>query len=167
MTAIYDSAEQLHMKHAAQCKRDRMIMHYLGSIQPAERKAFAHEIESAIIDRLRATGHFVTRTGDHEHFDLLVDGLRVEVKAATLSGGRYQAALRDNDADVLIFICRGEGLDHSFVIPFDRVAGLTHIEIRNARPDRYAGWMAAWRDAWHIIDRLIAIGVNHYQLPML
>jgi hypothetical protein len=182
---IYTPEERMHMQHALQMKRDRAIFRALNGQRPADRKRFGKEIETDIIDRLRAAGHYVSRAGANDHFDLLVDGLRIEVKAAALSGGRYQAALRSNDADILVFVCRapspigegrrcrafsparGEFLDHFFVMPFDRVAGLTHIEIRNARPDRYAGWMAAWRDAWHTIDRLVEIGVNHYQPHML
>jgi len=163
---IYTPDEQLHMQHAKQQQRDRFIMRYLTGQIPADRKRFAHEIETAIIDRLRAENHYVSRAAANEHFDLLSDGLRIEVKAAALSGGRYQAALRSNDADVLILACRDGERDHWFVIPFECVAGLTHIEIRNSAPDRYRGWMAPFYDAWHIIDRYIAAGVNHYQQPM-
>ena len=162
MMDIYTDAELLHMQHAAQCKRDRAIMRWLA-IQPADRKAFAHDIESAIIDRLRESGRFVSRTADGEHYDLIVDGLRVEVKAASLSGGRYQANLRANDADVLVFVCHDGEQQHYFILPFDRVRGLTHIEIRNADPSAYRGWMAAWRDAWHLIDQYIARGLLIHQ----
>jgi hypothetical protein len=164
---IYTPDEQLHRRHAQEQQRDRFIIRYLTGKNLADRARFAHEIEAGIIDRLHAGGRFVSRTKYGEHFDLLVEGLRVEVKAAVLSNGRYQAALRRNDADVLIFVCHDGEREHYFVIPFDRVAGLTHIEIRNARPDRYAGWMAAWRDAWHVVDRLIAAGVNHWQPALL
>lgn len=163
---IYTADEQLHMQHAAQCKRDRFLMHHLA-VAPADRKQFAHEDESAIIDRLRAAGHFAVRSAPNAHYDLVVDGLRVEVKTAALSGGRYQANLRNNDADVMIFVCHDGLADFYFVIPFERVRGLTHIEIRNADPNAYRGWMAAWRDAWHIIDQYIARGLNHWQPALL
>src|SRR5512139_54403 len=163
---IYTDAELLHMQHAAQCKRDRFIMRYLAAPAPADRKQFAHDAETAIIDRLRACGYFVVRSQTNAHYDLIVDGLRVEVKSASLSGGRYQAALRANDADVLLFVCHDGAQQHYFILPFDRVRGLTHIEIRNADPAAYRGWMAAWRDAWHLIDNLISRGLNHWQ-PML
>ncbi len=163
---IYDDGEKLHMKHAAQQQRDRFIMRWLTGQDPTKRKQFAHEVEGDIIDRLRADGKFVTRTADGEHYDLLVDGLRIEVKAAALSGGRFQAALRSNDADLLVFVCRGETESTYFVIPFERVRGLTHIEIRNADPSAYRGWMAAWRDAWHIVDQFIARGTNHLQMAL-
>ena len=158
---IYTIDEQLHRAHVQQQQRDRFVMRYLA-VAPADRKQFAHDVESAIIDRLREN-HYVSRAAANAHFDLLIDGLRVEVKAAALSGGRYQAALRANDADVIVFVCHDGERQHYFVMPFDRVRGLTHIEIRNADPAAYAGWMAAWRDAWYLIDQLIARGLNHWQ----
>lgn len=163
---IYTPDEQLHMKHAADMKRNRAIASAIA-IAPADRKQFAHDTEAIIIDRLREN-HYVSRAAANAHFDLIVDGLRVEVKAATLSGGRYQANLRSNDADVLVFVCHDGDQQHYFVIPFERVADLTHIEIRNIDPAAYSGWMAAWRDAWYLIDQYIARGVNHWQpaLPL-
>ena len=164
---IYTPDEIALQQRAQQQQRNRFIMRSLD-IAPRDRNQFAREVEATIIDRLRETGRFVSRTTYHEHFDLLVDGLRVEVKAAALSGGRYQAALRSNDADVLVFVCCDGDRHHWFVIPFERVRGLTHIEIRNADPAAYRGWMAAWRDAWHVIDQYIAAGLNHWQpaLPL-
>ena len=162
---VYSEDEKFHMQHAKQQQRDRFIMRYLA-VAPADRKQFAHDVESDIIDRLREN-HYVSRAAANAHFDLLIDGLRVEVKAAALSGGRYQAALRANDADVIVFVCHDGEQQHYFVMPFDRVRGLTHIEICNADPAAYAGWMAAWRDAWHLIDQLIARGLNHWQPALL
>jgi hypothetical protein len=72
--------------------------------------------------------------------------------------------MRRNDADVLIFLLwrARRSLSSSFARGRPDA-----YEIRNASPERYAGWMAAWRDAWHVIDRLIAAGVNRYQLQLL
>lgn len=136
---VYTLDEQLHRLAARQAQRDRFLMRALA-VPPCQRKSFARQIEIAIAEQLRAAGYIVSRTGANAHFDLLVDSLRVEVKAATLSGGRYQAALRSNNADILIFVCRDpDGDDHHFVIPFDEVRGLTHIEIHNPDPSAYAG----------------------------
>jgi hypothetical protein len=166
MTAIYTADEQLHQQHAAQCQRDRFLMRWLNGQQPRARKPFAREIESAIAERLAAAGHSVTRAAYHAHYDLLVDGLRVEVKAAARSSQRYQAALRSNEADVLILCCRN-GADHFFVIPFDQVAGRTNIAIWSADPRDYTGQFRNYLEAWHLIDQLIAAGVNHWQPPLL
>ena len=163
---IYTPDELQHMQYAAQARRERAITRAM-SIRPAEFKRFAHDAEADIIDRLRDEKHYVSRAAANAHFDLLVDGLRIEVKAASLRGGRYQAALRSNDSDVLVLVCYDGEQKHYFVIPFERVASLTHIEIRNADPAAYRGWMAAWRDAWYLIDQYIARGLNHWQPALL
>jgi hypothetical protein len=154
---IYTPDEQMHRQHADRCQRDRFIIRALDGHKPIDYKTFGYEIETAIAARLRESGYRVTHTAANEHFDLLVNGLRVEVKAACASGNRYQAALRDNDSDVLILCCRapspmgegrGEGYDHYFVIPFDEVRGRTHVKISNADPTAYAGRLSRWREAW-------------------
>ncbi len=177
MTELYTPDEQLHQQHAQQSQHDRFVTrYYLTGHKPVERKAFAREVETAIANRLRAGGYSVTRSSANEHYDLLVNGLRVEVKAAALSDRRYQAALRSNDADVLILCCRapspvedGEGdiIDHYFVMPFDEVKGRTHLKISNADPTAYTGRFRVWYDAWQLIDQLIARGVNHWQPALL
>lgn len=175
---IYTPDEALHQQHAQQQAHARfMTRYYLSGHKPIDRKPFAKEIETAIATRLRDAGHSVSRSTANEHYDLLVDGLRIEVKAAALSDHRYQAALRSNDADVLIICCRapspgegegrGEGCDHYFVIPFDDVRGLTHIKISQPDPTAYTGRYRIWYDAWELIDQLIARGVNHWQPALL
>lgn len=171
---IYTDDEQLHQQHAQQSQHDRFVTrYYLSGHKPIDRKPFAREVESSIANRLRADGYSVIRSNANDHYDLLVNGLRVEVKAAALSDRRYQAALRSNDADVLILCCRapspmgdgrGEGVtDHYFVIPFDDVRGLTHIKISQPDPLAYTGRFRDRLDDWSLIDRYIAAGVNHWQ----
>lgn len=174
MTQIYTPDEELHQLHAHQQAHDRFVTrYYLTGHKPIERKPFAREVESSIANRLRASGYSVSRSNANDHYDLLVNGLRIEVKAAALSDHRYQAALRSNDADVLIICCRapspagdgwGEGAtDHYFVMPFDEVRGRTHLKISNADPATYAGRLRIWYEAWNLIDRLVSAGVNHWQ----
>lgn len=175
---LYTADEQLHQQHQADSQRARFITRALAH-RPVDYKPFAAEIEHTIIHRLLAHGYSVTRAGANAHYDLLVNGLRVEVKAAAYTD-RYQAALRSNDADVLILCCRsprplGEGLgvrgddvtDHYFVIPFDEVRGRTNIKITSADPTAYTGRLRTWYEAWPLIDQLIAAGVNHWQLPLM
>jgi hypothetical protein len=90
---IYTPDEQLHRQHANLCQRDRFITRALGGHKPIDYKIFGREIETAIAARLRESGYSVSRMSANEHFDLLVNGLRVEVKAACASGHRYCAAL--------------------------------------------------------------------------
>lgn len=163
---VYTPDECLHRAAAQQAQRDKYLWRRLTGQQPRDRKIFARQMENAIADRLRAAGYVVVPMPANEHFDLLVNGLRVEVKAAALSHGRYQAALRSNQADVLILACRSGEADCYFIIPFELIAGRTHIEIRNADPSSYAGRLAAWREAWHVIDQRISAGPLPYQTSL-
>jgi hypothetical protein len=165
---VYTDDERLHHEAAAQAQRDRYLGRALAAgHKPDERRQFAREVEALIADRLRSAGHCVARTGHCAHYDLLCDGVRIEVKAAALSGKRYQAALRSNDADVLILCCRGPQADRFFVMPFDQVKGLTHLKISQIDPVDYVGRYKAWLEAWPLIDEMIARGVNHWQMGLL
>lgn len=171
---VYTDDEQLHHAAAAQAQRDRFMGRAQASghkpdagHRPDARRKFAREVEALIADRLRQAGYIVSRTGHCEHYDLLVNGLRIEVKAAALSGRRYQAALRSNDADVLILCCRGPEADRFFVMPFDQVKGLTHLKISAIDPVEYLGRYREFFEAWPVLDEMIARGVNHWQLGLL
>lgn len=185
---IYTPDELLHQAHAQQQQHDRFMTRSLtiaagNGHDPLDRKRFGQDIQNAVAIKLRAAGYSVSAAHANEHFDLLVNGLRVEVKAAARSGQRYAAALRRNDADVLILCCRaprtlGEGLgvredggedvtDHYFIIPFDDVRGRTHIKISQTDPTAYTGRFRVWYEAWQLIDQLIARGVNYWQPTLL
>jgi hypothetical protein len=140
------------------------------------RQALAARVERDVTGRLRDRGYYVTRTGHQVSFDLLANGVRVEVKAATWSSGRYQAALRSNQADVLVLGCQvplslqgrgagGEGFTY-FIIPFTEVRGLRNFAIWSLDPERSQGRWSRWLEAWPVIDDLIARGVNHWQMPL-
>ncbi len=164
---IYDESELLHMAAAKQAQRDKYILRWLADgHNPLERKRFGRQVETAIVERLRAAGYFVTRAGANEHYDILINGLRCEIKAASYSGRHYEAALRSNEADVLILCCRADR-DCFFVIPFDQVKGRASIKISQADPAAYRGRLSAWLEAWQLIDQLIARGVNHWQPALL
>jgi len=162
---IYTDIEQLHRRAAEQSQRFRYVQARPRVEDP--RRALAHQVESDIAGRLRAQGYHVARTAPNARFDLLVNGLRVEVKAATWSPdrGRYAANLRGNQADVLVFGCQNSAL-HYFVIPFDRVRGQHFLQVSSHDPERYAGRWRAYLEAWYVLDELIARGVNHWQTTL-
>lgn len=129
------------------------------------RRVLADAMEAEVKQRLIERGYFVTGTRHKEHFDLLVNGLRVEVKAAMFKSGRYGAALRASDADVLVLGCVADDV-RFFVIPFDQVRGLRYFKISSHNPQAYQGRFAEFLDAWHVIDRLEQSGVNHWQMSL-
>lgn len=161
---VEDPEDRLHRLAAEESKRSR----YLLQLKPRpadDRRRLAREVEDAVADALKAKGFFVNRAATNAHFDLLVNGLRVEVKASRWSG-RYEANLRDNDADALVFACKNGRL-HFFVIPFDAVKGLTVIKVTKEDPADYIGRWSPYLEAWATIDDMVANGINHWQLPLL
>lgn len=118
------------------------------------RKIRAYRAEKAVQVRLEAMGLEVTRTPHNERWDLLANGVKVEVKAASLSadGLRYQANLHNNAADWLIIECRNGRRDPVyFIVPFALVAGRTVIKITGRDPSKYAGRLAFGLEAWEQI----------------
>jgi hypothetical protein len=103
---IYTPDEQLHRQHAAQQQRDRFIMRYLSGANPRERKHFAHEIETAIIDRLRAEKHYVSRAAANEHYDLSDESAEIARSAPRLQQKLWEIAverLRAYQPDWVLF----------------------------------------------------------------
>ncbi len=166
---VEDPVDRFHRLAAEESKRSRYLLQWTLKKPPTrhedDRRRLAREAEDAVADMLKAKGFFVTRAATNAHFDLLVNGLRVEVKASRWSG-RYEANLRDNDADALAFACKNGRL-HFFVIPFDTVKGLTVIKVTKEDPADYVGRWSPYLEAWATIDDMIANGVNHWQRPLL
>lgn len=160
---VYTSDERFHQELARLQQRTR----YMRAPSTDPRRILARAVESDVAQRLRERGYYVSRTGHNEHFDLNVEGVRVEVKAATWSedSHRYAAALRSNSADVLVLGCLNS-IWRYFVIPFAEVCELTHIKISSHDPADYAGRFRDYLEAWPLIDELVARGVNHWQMPM-
>ncbi len=124
-------------------------------------RRFEHEVRAILAGR----GLIVTGTQHKESFDLLVQGIRVEVKASRWSG-RYICNLHGNDADVLVWACV-DGEVHYFVIPFEDVRGLTVIKISSHDPRDYCGRWMRWFGAWDLIGELVAAGRNAWQPALM
>ena len=144
-----------------QSQRTRYI--YLPGEDP--RSALARLVESKVRDKLIDMGYTPTRTGHNDPFDLMVRGCRIEVKAATFSSQGYRFNLRGNDADLLIIGCLNSEL-HFFVIPFDCVRGLTYLKIPSHDPCSYMGRWTTFYEAWSVVDELVAMARNPWQMPM-
>ncbi len=164
---VEDPVDRLHRLAAKESQRAKYLLQHanMRHEEDARRRRLAREAEDAVADRLKAKGFFVTRAAPNAHFDLLANGLRIEVKASTWSGRRYQANLRDNDADLLVFVCKNGRL-HFFVMPFDQVKGLTVIKVTREEPADYLGRWSSYLEAWPIVDDLIAKSINHWQKPL-
>jgi hypothetical protein len=130
----------------------------------ADARELAQDIENEARAVLEGLGYRTAKTGHNEHFDLWVEGVRVEVKGATFTD-RYQANLRGNDADVLVFGCVN-GATHFFVIPWPALGRRRNLAIWSENPDDYQGRWARFRDAWGIVDDLVADPPRPYQLAL-
>jgi hypothetical protein len=129
------------------------------------RRVLAGAMETEVKCRLADLGYTVTGTSHNAHFDLLVGGVRVEVKAS-LWNGRYQANLRDNRFDVLVIGCLGADDLAFFVIPADQVRGISNVKIPSRDVTEYQGRFAPFLGAWDVIERAIQAGVNTWQMTL-
>ena len=161
-----EDLDRLLHKWNEESKRSRWTLAAAGCAKKRDpRRELAKWVEGEARARLAGLGYTVTRMGPLDHFDLLVEGLRVEVKGATWSGCRYEANLRDNEADLLVFGCL-DGSLHFFVMPFDVVRGRTVIKVTSHDPRDYMGRWAPYYEAWAWVADLKATCVNPWQLPL-
>ncbi len=118
---------------------------------------------------LTGRGYRVSRTKANSPFDLWVEGVRVEAKAARwhecMQGGRYQAAIRNHQADLLIFDCIN-GAHHLHVIPMTAIGAVKSIAVWSYDPTRSKGRWAQFLDAWAELDKAIDAANFVWQLPL-
>lgn len=123
--------------------------------RPAEQR-LASEVEHKIAQRIRALGYSVWPTPNNWPFDLYAGGARVEVKASKwqTGAGRYQAAIRNHQSDLLIFDAIN-GTDHIFIIPMRLVIPNRTVEITRYQVDLYSGRWAAFLENWQYLHEAI------------
>ena len=151
---------RMHESEQAWAKAQRFTIPW--TVQRDPRRVLADQVEAMALDLLVERGHFCVTTRHKEHYDLLVEGVRVEVKSANWDGHKYSCQLRDNQADVLAWACLNSAV-HWFVIPFGKVAGLQVLKISRHDPRDYAGKWMCYYGAWEIVDELVAAGCNAWQ----
>lgn len=153
---------RLHHNQQSWDKRQRFLA-YSRQLDP--RRQLARAVERHVRALIADRGYIVTKTSHTCNYDLLVQGIRIEVKAARWDGIRYEANLRSNDADALVFACIDSDI-HFFVIPFGQVNGKTVIKITRHDPRDYIGQWMTYYDAWDILDDLVRAGRNPWQLDL-
>jgi hypothetical protein len=159
-----DDLARLHLAQQRYDKSQRFTAPCPRSLDP--RRVLSRQIERHVRERIQAQGLVCTKTNHTARYDLLVQGVRVEVKAARWDGIRYEANLRDNSADLLVFGCL-DGELHFFVIPFSQVAGKTVIKITRHDPRDYIGQFMVYYEAWDLLDDLVRAGRNAWQPDLL
>jgi hypothetical protein len=157
-----ESLARLHEVNRRMDGRVRQALMFGADRRLDPRRILARRFEHEVRAILAGRGLVVTGTRHTESFDLLVQGVRVEVKASRWNG-RYICNLHSNDADVLVWACV-DGEAHYFVVPFEEVRGLTVLKIRPRDPRDYCGRWMRWFGAWDLVEELVAAGRNAWQL---
>ncbi|MGD9101709.1 MAG: hypothetical protein PVF45_14605, partial [Anaerolineae bacterium] len=110
--------------------------------------------------RLARMGFQVARTGYNDPWDLRCEGVKVEVKGATYRSRRYQAAIRNHQADVLLFGCKRPQADGGdlvfFVIPARAYAHTNNIAVWTRDPADYQGQWCEYYRAWWLMDAIVS-----------
>jgi hypothetical protein len=163
------SEEDLARLHEVNRKLDgrvRQALIFGAARQLDPRRVLARQIERQVRERIDELGIVVTGTRHKENFDLLAQGVRIEVKASRWYGKRYEANLHNNEADVLVFGCLDSDV-HYFVIPFGEVRGRSVIQVTSHDPRDYFGRWMRWYGAWNVIGELVAAGCNAWQPALM
>jgi len=158
----------------ADLRRDQrqreMAARYKCSSPTEANKRFERQAIKRLIARLKDFGLNVSQTTHNAHFDLWVGNCRVEFKAARWhkrkSGGRYQANMRGNQADLVVFTAVN-GTDHDFIIPHQAIGGRKTLEITSYDVTAYGGqWSPYLGNYDSIIDAAAAEPTTPKQLEL-
>lgn len=133
----------------------------------------ALEAEQLVTAQAQKMGYRVAPTTKNAPFDLWIwderGAARVEVKISRYVAhkdgyGRYQAAIRNHQHDLLVFIARN-GQDWPFVIPAHQVPN-KHLGIYTYKP--YTSCWAQYLFAWDYLQQAVSAGYPAgWQLPLL
>jgi len=154
-TAYFEDTADLADLRRDQRRRE-MAARY-KRISPTEaNKRFERKAIKRLIARLKNLGLDVSQTTHNARFDLWVGNCRVEFKAARWhkrrSGGRYQANMRGNNADLVVFTAVN-GTDHDFIIPYTAIGGRKTLEVTSYDVTAYGG---QWSPYLGNYDSLVA-----------
>lgn len=119
---------------------------------------FARSVEKRIAQQIALLGYTVRPTSNNAPFDLWAGGAKIEVKGSRWNDnrGRYQAAIRNYQADVLLFDAVN-GSDHIFIIPMQLIIPKKTIEVCSYDVSQYSGQWAAFLEAWDHLHRAIEL----------
>lgn len=158
-----DPIDRLHQENARFLQAQRFM-------RKPNYMPFSLFAEEEVINRVSGFGYRVTSTIHTCPFDLWVEGVRVEVKGSRWNqrqpfGGRYQANIRNHQADILIFDCIN-GTHHFFVVPVGDIAHLSALSVTSYNVDDYTGRLAPYLEAWELLHQAIKTANNNWQPPL-
>jgi hypothetical protein len=159
-----DPIDRLHQENLQFLKRQRFIKPNIFHNKALERRAVDKVTELA-----NELGYRVNRTVNNAPFDLWIEGVKVEVKASNFKeskkGGRYQAAIRNHECDIVIFDCIN-GTDHLFFIPSVAVGKRRNISIWSYDPADSAGQWRPFLEDIYFLHQAIQVAGHVLQPPL-
>ncbi len=139
---------------------------------PSDKPDYRHVEQSAQRRLLTLLGEMNLRsnpTVNNAPFDLWVEGVKVELKAARWhnwkSGGRYQAAIRNYEADILIFDCIN-GTDHWHIIPMADIQPRTSLAVWSYDPEQSSGQWQPYLEQWDYLHQAVEVANHNWQPPL-
>lgn len=159
-----DPIDRLHQEWLENSRRVRYAQPNTRHNHAVERRA--EQSLKVQVDRL---GLRLSPTTRNAPFDFWIEGIRVELKAATWhespKGGRYQAAIRNHQADILIFDCIN-GTDHWHIIPMTDIRPRKGIAVWCYNPANSGGQWLPFLDNWQILLDAAAASTHIWQPPL-
>ena len=158
-----NSIDRLHQENHQFLRTQQFRCYTTAEEAKSKQIELAREAEQQVARRVQSLGYQVNLTSHKCPFDLWVAdhtgrAIQVEVKLSRYHqhkrGGHYQANIRHDQADLLIFIARN-GRDWSFVIPMADVFPRNNITIWSHCPGEHLGQWARYLEAWEYLHRAI------------
>lgn len=136
-------------------RQREMWLRYAGTTAVDQRQIFARRVEDRVKSELEKRGYTVALTTHKCPFDLWIGDIRCEVKGSNWQRSqRYQAHIRNCDADVLIFDAIN-GSHHYFIIPMADVGSRHTVEISSYDVDAYRGQWSRFLEAWDVLSEIV------------
>jgi len=160
--------------------RDPIDRLHQEALEAARRGRFAppnvhhnHAVEQRAVQSLKTQinrlGLRLTPTVRNAPFDFWIEGVWVELKAAGWhqfkNTGRYQAAIRNYLADILIFDCIN-GTDHWHIIPMANIKPRKSIAVWQYDPAQSAGQWLPFLENWQILLDTAVASPHAWQPPL-
>jgi hypothetical protein len=168
-----DDIDRLHQEHAQFLQKQRFVYHQKPTPNENDYRLLQWRAEEAVSRMAEKLGHHVSRTINNAPFDLWIGGARVEVKASTWrpwpqpdsNSGRYQAAIRNHQADIVVLDCIN-GTDHLHFIPQAAIGSVSNIAVWTYDPADSGGRWRPYLEAFDFLEQAIK-AANHSWQPSL
>lgn len=162
-----DPIERLHQENYQFLKaQSRRIYKQPDS---ARNRAVEWRAVDRVVELVKSLGYRVNHTTKNAPFDLWIEGCKVEVKGSKWydsdKGGRYQAAIRNKECDLLIFDCIN-GTDHLHFIPSPAIGCRRNISVWSYAPEESTGQWRPFLEETKFLHQAIEAANHIWQPPL-